>query len=267
MASMDRPILTGAGLGKQFGGTVALAEVDFVLMEGEALGLIGPNGAGKTTLINVISGHVRPSSGEVRFRDRRIDRLEPHRIARLGITRTFQVVRPFLGMSVEENILVGALFGCARHQTDRDARAVRIDEILALVGLSQRRRDPVLALNIADRKRVELGRALAMEPSVLLLDELVAGLNPTEMAELIEVARTINRAGVTLVVVEHVMPVVVGLCRRVMVLHHGRKIADGPPDRVLGDGQVVEAYLGKSYADRFGFHDARLEDPADRDGA
>ena len=244
-------LLTARRISKRFGGSVALSDVDLELREAEILGLIGPNGAGKTTLINILSGTLRASSGEVRFQDRAIDGWAAHEIARLGVARTFQLVRPFMGMTVEENIVVGALFGRARGHRDRRGRGQRVEEILTFLGLERRRADPVRVLNIPDRKRVELGRALAMEPSVLLLDELVAGLNPTEVESLLEVVRAIHRQGVSLVIVEHVMRAVFGLCDRVMVLHHGRKIADGPTELVLNDPQVVEAYLGRSFVDRF----------------
>lgn len=245
-------VLTARGINKRFGGSVALHDVDFLLCEGEILGLIGPNGAGKTTLINILSGNLRADTGQVRFNGRAIGRLAAHKIASLGVARTFQFVRPFLGMTVEENILVGALFGRGRDSISPTRRARELDEILEFLDLQRRRSDPVESLNIPERKKVELGRALAMRPSVLLLDELVAGLNPTEMKSLMAVVRRINRQGVSLLIVEHVIQVVAGLCDRVIVLHHGQKLADGPTDRVLSDRQVAEAYLGKSYVERFG---------------
>ena len=245
-------VLTARRINKRFGGAVALRDVDFRLCEGEILGLIGPNGAGKTTLINILSGNLRADTGQVSLNGRAIDRLAAHKIASLGVARTFQFVRPFLGMTVEENILVGALFGRGRDSISPTRRARELDDILEFLDLQRRRSDPVESLNIPERKKVELGRALAMRPSVLLLDELVAGLNPTEMKSLMAVVRRINQQGVSLLIVEHVIQVVAGLCDRVIVLHHGQKLADGPTDRVLSDRQVVEAYLGKSYVERFG---------------
>ena len=245
-------VLTARRINKRFGGSVALRDVDFRLCEGEILGLIGPNGAGKTTLINILSGNLRADTGQVSLNGRAIDRLAAHKIASLGVARTFQFVRPFLGMTVEENILVGALFGRGRDSISPTRRARELDDILEFLDLQRRRSDPVESLNIPERKKVELGRALAMRPSVLLLDELVAGLNPTEMKSLMAVVRRINRQGVSLLIVEHVIQVVAGLCDRVIVLHHGQKLADGPTDRVLSDPQVAEAYLGKSYVERFG---------------
>jgi branched-chain amino acid transport system ATP-binding protein len=244
--------LTGRRLTKQFGGTEALREVDFDLEEGEILGLIGPNGAGKTTLINIVGGLVEATAGTVHFRGEVISGRAAHAIATRGIARTFQLVRPFLGMTVEENIRVGALFGRAPAPSGRRTRLERVEEVLAFLDLTKRRSDPVRLLTIPDRKRVELGRALAMDPVVVLLDELVAGLNPTEADALMDVVRAIRRRGVSLIVVEHLMRAIIGLCDRVMVLHHGQKIADGRTAEVLRDRGVVEAYLGRSYAERGG---------------
>jgi len=244
-------VLTARGINKRFGGSVALHDVDFHLGQGEILGLIGPNGAGKTTLINIVSGYLRADGGEVSLNGRDIGRLAAHRIANLGVARTFQLVRPFMGMTVEENVLVGALFGRTRDSINLVRRGRRLEKILSFLDLQQKRSDPVVSLNIPERKRVELGRALAMEPSVLLLDELVAGLNATEMRGLMEIVREINCQGVSIVIVEHVMQVVADLCDRVIVLHLGQKLADGPTNRVLSDRQVAEAYLGKSYVERY----------------
>jgi len=244
-----KTILAGRNLSKTFGGAVALAGLDFHLCQGEILGLIGPNGAGKTTLINIVSGHLRASSGDVSLHGEVISPLTAHEIARAGIARTFQTVRPFVGLTVEDNVLVGAFFGSARRLHERHPRR-RVDEALAFVGLISHRHDPVEGLTIGDRKRVELARALAMEPRVLLLDELMAGLNPGEMDEAMALVRQINALGVSLIIVEHVMQAVIGLCERVMVLHHGEKIADGPTRAVLDDSRVVEAYLGSRYRDR-----------------
>ena len=242
-------VLAGHHLRKTFGGAIALAGLDFHLRQGEILGLIGPNGAGKTTLINIVSGHLRASTGDVSLHGQVISSLPAHEIARAGIARTFQTVRPFVGMTVEENVLVGAFFGAARRLHERHPRR-RVEEALAFVSLMSRRRDPVDVLTIADRKKVELARALAMEPQVLLLDELMAGLNPGEMDGTMALVRQINALGVSLIIVEHVMAAVIGLCERVMVLHHGEKIADGPTRAVLDDRRVVEAYLGSRYRPR-----------------
>jgi branched-chain amino acid transport system ATP-binding protein len=243
-------VLAVQKISKMFGGTVALTDVDVRLQHGEILGLIGPNGAGKTTLINIVSGHLRPDTGAVQLHDRVITSLAAHEIARAGIARTFQTARPFMGMTVEENVCVGALFGAARGGEDRDPHK-RVDEALAFLNLTSRRYDPVDALTIVERKKVELARALAMEPQVLLLDELMAGLNASEMDGTIALVREINRLGVSLIIIEHVMEAVVGLCERVIVLHHGQKIADGPTRTVLDDRGVIDAYLGSRYRDRF----------------
>jgi branched-chain amino acid transport system ATP-binding protein len=240
-------LLRGASVSRFFGGVRAVDSVDFHLARGEVLGVIGPNGSGKTTLINLITGNLRPSLGEIRFRGRVISRLPAHRIARLGIARSFQVSRAFLGMTVEENILVGALFGSSPASRGRRKRVPEVESILKFIGLEGRRGDPVQALNVPDRKKVDLGRALAMKPEVLLLDELMAGLNPTDTEHMIGVIRAIGSRGVTLVIIEHMMSVIVSLCSRALVLHHGQKIADGPVGDVMHDRTVLEAYLGPSF--------------------
>lgn len=247
------PILEGRGVSRSFGGVRALRDVQFDLHQGEILGLIGPNGAGKTTLINLVSGALRPSAGTVAFRGRPIHHLPPHRIAELGIARSFQVSRAFLGMTVEENILVGAIFGRTEDEGGQRTRAERlriVDHVLELIGLEGRRRELVQALNVPDRKRVDLGRALAMQPAVLLLDEVTAGLNPGDREGLLTLIREINRQGMSLIVIEHVMKVIVDLCDRVMVLHHGQKIADGPPHQVMEDALVLRAYLGPKFREK-----------------
>ncbi len=247
------PILEGRGLSRSFGGVSALLDVGFDLHQGEILGLIGPNGAGKTTLINVVSGALRPSAGTVAFRGRPIHHLPSHRIAELGIARSFQVSRAFLGMTVEENVLVGAIFGRTKDGGGRrspEERLRTVDHVLELIGLARRRHELVHALNVPDRKRVDLGRALAMQPAVLLLDELMAGLNPSDRESLLTLVREINRQGASLIVIEHMMRVIVDLCDRAIVLHHGQKIADGPPHRVMDDTLVLKAYLGPRFHEK-----------------
>ena len=238
-------LLEARGISKSFGGVRALDDVSFHLAPGEVLGLIGPNGAGKTTLINIVSGNLRASSGAMWFRGQAIAGLAPHRIAGLGIARSFQISKAFLGMTVEENVLVGALFGTSNGRSGDRRRDVY--KILRLLGLEARRRDRVHTLNVADRKKVDLGRSLAMKPQVLLLDELMAGLNPVELEVLFGLLREINDQGVGLIIIEHVMRVIVSLCRRVIVLHQGQKIADGPPVQVMHNQRVIEAYLGAKY--------------------
>jgi branched-chain amino acid transport system ATP-binding protein len=242
------PLLAVDSLSKRFGGVAAVNEVSFDVVAGEILGLIGPNGAGKTTLLNCISGVYRLDAGTVRFDDAVISGLPPHRIARLGIGRTFQVVKPFASMTVRENAAVGALFGASRLSMARAFEAA--DRVLELVGMAAKRSLPVASLTIPDRKRLEVARALATRPRLLLLDEVMAGLNPVEVDEALEMVRTVQRSGVTIVLIEHVMRVVVGVCQRVVVLHFGQMLAEGAPNDVLRDPRVVEAYLGEKYARR-----------------
>jgi len=233
---------------KSFGGLAALRELTFEIRSGEILGVIGPNGAGKTTLVNHISGLMKPEAGDLRFRGQSLLGLGPHRISRLGIARTFQTARPFTRLTVAENVLIGALFGRSGLTRSLEAARARLDETLRLLGLERLKSTRVLHLTMADRKRVELARALAMDPELLLLDEVMAGLNPTEVGEAMELVRAINRGGMTILVVEHVMKAIMGLSSRIVVLHHGEKIADGRPEQVARDQAVIQAYLGARYA-------------------
>jgi branched-chain amino acid transport system ATP-binding protein len=235
---------------KRFGGVAALQKVSFDVAGGEILGIIGPNGAGKTTLLNCISGVYRLDAGEIRFEGRRISGSPPHAVARLGVGRTFQVVKPFASMTVRENAAIGALFGSAEaHMAPRQAFSWS-DEVLELVGLARKAGQPVGSLTIPDRKRLEVARALATKPKLLLLDEVMAGLNPVEVDEALEMVRKVHRSGVTIVLIEHVMRVVVGVCERAIVLHMGQFLAEGKPQEVLKDRRVIEAYLGEKYAER-----------------
>jgi branched-chain amino acid transport system ATP-binding protein len=236
------------GVVKRFGGVAALNGVTLEVAEGENLGLIGPNGAGKTTLLNCISGVYAPDGGEITYDGRSIGGMAPHRVARLGIGRTFQVVKPFGSMTARENAAVGALFGTSRLPLRRAFEAA--DEVLELVGMARKRSLPVASLTIPDRKRLEVARALATRPRLLLLDEVMAGLNAVEIDEALEMVRAVHRSGVTIVLIEHVMRVVVGVCERVVVLHFGQTLAEGRPEEVLEDRRVIEAYLGEKYARR-----------------
>ncbi len=237
------PLLAVQGVSKQFGGLVAVQDVSLELAEGEILGLIGPNGAGKTTLFNLISGTFAPSRGRILFAGQEITGLPPHRICALGIARTFQIARPFARLSVLENVRIGAFL---RHPHP-DAAEARAREIVARMGLDPYRDVPASALTTAGRKRLELARALATGPRLLLLDEVMAGLTPTESQEFVALVHQIREEGITLLVIEHVMKAIMSLSDRVAVLHHGELIAVDPPDVVARDPRVIEAYLGEEF--------------------
>ena len=234
------------GLTRRFGALTAVADVTLDVREGTITGLIGPNGAGKTTLFALASGFLAPSAGRVRLRGADVTREPPHVRARLGIARTFQIVQPFAGLSVRENIAVGAHL---RHAGRRDA-LVRAGEVARRVGLGTELDRPAAELTVAGRKRLELARALATEPVLLLLDEVLAGLNPSEIRDILPVIRGLRDDGVTIVMIEHVMQAVMNLCEHVHVLAHGRLIAQGPPAAVTSDPRVIEAYLGPGAAAR-----------------
>jgi branched-chain amino acid transport system ATP-binding protein len=231
-----------------FGGVRAVDGVTFTLRPGEIVGLIGPNGAGKTTLVNLITGVVRPSSGVVRFEGRDVTRQRPWQAARQGLARTFQVVQPFPEMTVLENVAAGALF--AGHASSRvDAEAAARDH-LDFVGLAHDAHRPAAALPLPGRKRLELAKSLAMKPRVLLLDEVNAGLNSGEIEHALSLMRAIANRGITILIIEHLMKVVLSLSQRILVLHHGRLISHGEPRSVIQDPVVVEAYLGSKFAER-----------------
>ena len=241
------PLLDVRRMTRRFQGLVSVDTVSFTLAHNEVLGLVGPNGAGKTTLINLISGALAPDEGEVWFEGARIDCLPPYHRAHLGIGRTFQVMKPFPGLSVLDNVTVGALFGRGSALSREKAREVA-REWLAFTGLGRRVDQRAEALGGPDRKRLELAKALAMRPKLLLLDEVMAGLNAVEVDEVIEIIRKIRGQGIGILVVEHVMRAIRKLSDRVMVLHHGEKIAEGGVDTVFANAAVVEAYLGKRRA-------------------
>ena len=236
-------LLEAHSLVKSFGGLVAVNNLDLHLDRGEILGLIGPNGSGKTTLFNLIAGVLRPDSGQIWFEGKKISDAGCADICQSGIGRTFQIPRPFPRLTVLENVKLGRAYGSSPARTLTQAGA-DAQEVLEFVGLGAKRSMMAGSLGLMDRKRLELAKALATRPRLLLLDEIMAGLNPTEVQAAMDLVRTIRNAGISLIVVEHVMRAVLGLSERVMVLNAGRKIAEGPPRQVVRDRQVIEAYLG-----------------------
>ena len=227
---------------KGFGGVRAVHDVSFTLAAGELVGIMGPNGSGKTTLFNLIAGALAPDGGSIRFHGREISGLAPHRICARGIARTFQLVRPFGGLTALENVLVGRLYG--RAAGGRATASADAERLLALVGLEGRAATPAARLTLIDRKRLELARALATSPDLLLLDEFMAGLNPTETATAMALVRRLVADGLTVLMVEHIVWALMDLCRRLIVLSAGEKIAEGPPETVAADRNVVDVYLG-----------------------
>ncbi|PYJ71976.1 MAG: ABC transporter ATP-binding protein [Verrucomicrobia bacterium] len=237
-------ILEVSGLIKRFHGVVAVSNVSFHLKRGEILGLIGPNGAGKTTLVNMVNGTLDPTEGDIVFEGQSMRGVPAYRRAHLGIGRTFQVMKPFPGMSVLENVSVGALFGANGGERNLGRAREQARACLEFVGLGKRIAQHADALGGPDRKRLELARALAMKPRLLLLDEVMAGLNHVEIEEVIEDIKKVRDQGISILVIEHVMKAIKSLSDRVLVLHHGEKIMEGGTDDVLRDSRVIEAYLG-----------------------
>jgi branched-chain amino acid transport system ATP-binding protein len=238
------------GVTKRFGGVAALNGVTTSVTKGEILGIIGPNGAGKTTLLNCVSGVYKPDEGDISYQGQSIKGMRPHRIAHLGIGRTFQIVKPFGSMTVRENAAVGALFGSGEARRGPKEAFKDADRVLELVGLGAKADLEVTSLTIPDRKRLEVARAVATQPKLLLLDEVMAGLNSVEVDEALEMVRAVHATGVTVVLIEHVMRVIVGVCTRAVVLDFGQVLAEGEPDVVLRDERVIQAYLGERYAKR-----------------
>ena len=236
------PLLEVEGASKSFGGVCAVHDVSFALEQNELIGIMGPNGSGKTTLFNLIAGALAPDAGSVRLGGREIAGLAPHRICAHGIARTFQLVRPFAGLTALENVLVGRLFGRAGAAVAADL--AEAERLLALVGLDGRGETPAARLTLIDRKRLELARALATGPRLLLLDEFMAGLNPAEIASAMALIRRLVADGLTVLMVEHIVWALMELSRRIIVLSAGEKIAEGAPDAVAADPAVVDVYLG-----------------------
>jgi branched-chain amino acid transport system ATP-binding protein len=232
---------------KRFGGLQALNNVSLTLSQGEIVGLVGPNGSGKSTLLNVISGVYKPDSGQILFDDQDISKLPPYKICAKGINKTAQTVQSFPEMTATQNVLTSVLFNTKKSAAKTDSLA-KAQELLTFVGLSKEKFDvPAKNLNVIELRRIQLAKALATNPKLLLLDELLTGLTPKESDEAIALIKEINKQGVTVLIVEHVMRVIMGLCARVIVLQHGEKICDGTPKQVCSDENVVKVYLGKRF--------------------
>lgn len=241
-SNTEGPILRVENLCVSFGGLKAVNNVNFEVQQGELFGIIGPNGAGKTTVFNAITGFFKPTSGNVFYLGRKLPAaIRPFQLSRIGLTRTFQSVKPFFGMTVEQSIMAGVML----HNKDyKDAR-IKANEILAMIGLEYAAKQSPKGLTVAEQKRLDMARALATNPRLLMLDEPMAGLTESEVADLIEIIRTLNRYGITIIIIEHVMNAVMNLCQRIIVLDHGEKIDDGKPEKVVSNPQVINVYLGE----------------------
>ena len=252
-------VLEVEGLGRRFGGLDAVKDVSFRLEEAQTLGVIGPNGAGKSTLVNLITGHLKPTAGRVAVDGRDVTGAKPWVIAKARVARTFQIVKPFRDLTVAENVAIGSMFGPERADSTREALE-RAHDVLARVGLEDKADAEPSGLNVADARRLEFAKALAMRPRLLLLDEVMAGLRPGEIEGALELIRSLNDEGITILVVEHVMKAIMSVSDTVLVMHEGSELVHGPPREVVEDDRVIEAYLGQRYARRMGEQGQQRDD-------
>ena len=246
---MSAPVLQTHDLSRRFGGLAAVADVSIDVREGEVLGVIGPNGAGKSTLVNLITGHIKPSAGRVVLDGRDITGQHPWTIAKARVARTFQIVKPFRGLSVRENVAVGSMFGPGHARNVRGALDAA-EEVLERVGLAGRADATPGELSVADARRLEFAKALALRPRLLLLDEVMAGLRGSEIEPALDLIRSLRAEGMTILVIEHVMKAILSVSDEVLVLHEGKVLTRGGPKEVVADPRVIEAYLGERYAQR-----------------
>ncbi len=248
---LETPVLETRGLGRRFGGLRAVSDVSFSVPAGQVLGIIGPNGAGKSTFINLVTGHIKPTEGQVLIDGKDLTGARPWNIARARVARTFQIVKPFRGMTVRENVAIGILYG--PHGSRLMSHALKgADEVLEEVGLSGLGNRAPGELSVADARRLEFAKALALRPKLLLLDEVMAGLRHTEIEPSLELIHKLKASGLTIIVVEHVMKAILAVSDQVLVLHQGQILTSGDPRQVLADPRVIEAYLGHRYAKRRG---------------